>query len=71
MLFKKICAVAVLSLGAIASAQAADKMYDFKFQFVESNKAKVETINLKDGIYFFILKLSDGSIVNKKVTIIH
>ena len=47
------------------------KMYDFKFQFVESNKAKVETINLKDGIYFFILKLSDGSIVNKKVTIIH
>lgn len=32
MLFKKICAVAVLSLGAIASAQAADKMYDFKFQ---------------------------------------
>ena len=32
MLFKNICAVAVLSLGAIASAQAADKMYDFKFQ---------------------------------------
>ncbi|NEU35319.1 excinuclease, partial [bacterium LRH843] len=32
MLFKNICAVVVLSFGAIASAQAADKMYDFEFQ---------------------------------------
>jgi hypothetical protein len=32
MLLKNICAVVALSFGAIASAQAADKMYDFKFQ---------------------------------------
>ena len=58
MLFKKICAVAVLSLGVIASAQAADKMYDFKFQEAV-NRAVADGV-LDGSVKFYLAGTKSG-----------
>ena len=58
MLFKNICAVAVLSLGAIASAQAADKMYDFKFQEAV-NRAVADGV-LDGSVKFYLAGTKSG-----------
>ena len=64
MLFKKICAVAVLSLGAIASAQAADKMYDFKFQEAV-NRAVADGV-LDGSVKFYLAGTKSGGKVIEK-----
>ena len=64
MLFKKICAVAVLSLGAIASAQAADKMYDFKFQ--EAVNRAVAEGALDGSVKFYLAGTKSGGKVIEK-----
>ena len=64
MSLKKICAAAVLSLGAIASAQAADKMHDFNFK--DAVDRAVADGALDGSVKFYLAGTKSGGKVIQK-----
>lgn len=64
MSLKKICAAAVLSLGAIASAQAADKMHDFNFK--DAVERAVADGALDGSVKFYLAGTKSGGKVIQK-----
>lgn len=64
MSFKNICVATVLSLGAMASVQAADKMYDFNFQ--EAVNCAVADGTLDGSVKFYLAGTKSGGKVIQK-----